>query len=98
MFILKLMGIPETPREHVIKIFRMQREHRFEKIETTLQDLGITPTTYEQFVQGLAAGQAVGGNSFTPPETQVFKLINAMMPPMARLNLFFYKRAQPATS
>ena len=95
VFILKLMGVPETPREHVIKIFSLQREHKLEKVHSTLQELGIQPTTYEQFIQHLVAGQTGEGHSFEPPDSLIFKIMNAIMPLMARLNLFFYQRSHP---
>ena len=46
--IMSLLGVPETPREHVIKIFKMAREHRLDRVHDTLEKLGIRPVTYEQ--------------------------------------------------
>jgi uncharacterized protein YbjT (DUF2867 family) len=80
-----LMGVTATPREHTVKIARLVRERRLEKVHTTLQDLGIQPTTYEQFLRDLLAGRTGGGSSFEPPDSLGFKLVSAMMPVMMRL-------------
>ncbi len=85
--VMSALGVPTTPTEHVLKIFRMQREHKFDKVHTTLQELGIQPITYEQFVRDLVAGCTGGGSSFQPPDTLTVKLLNAMMPFMMRLQL-----------
>lgn len=90
--VLWLLGVPPVPAEHVLKIFRMQREHRMEGTRPTLHDLGITPTTYEQFVADLASGRTGGGNSFRPPETVAARLLAAVMP--AAVNLFFWSRGR----
>lgn len=77
---MKLLGVPPVPTEHVIKIFRMQREHRMESTTSTLQDLGITPIDYAQFVRDLVAGKTGGGNSFQPPRTPLIRVLDAVMP------------------
>lgn len=82
-----LLGVPPVPAEHVLKIFRMQREHRFEETLPTLRELSITPTTYEQFVADLVAGRTGGGNSFQPPNTTLAKALGAVMPTAAKLYL-----------
>ena len=84
---LLLMGVTATPREHTIKAMRMVRDHRVEKVHPTLEELGIQPTTYEQFVRDLVAGHTGGGNSFQPPDTLVFKMLDTVMPVMMRLSL-----------
>ena len=86
-----LMGVTPTPREHVLKIARLQRQHNMGKVESTLRDLGVTPTTYEQFAGDLVAGRTGGGNSFEPPDTLLFRLVSALMPAMMRLALRFQK-------
>ncbi len=85
--VMSVMGVPPAPTEHVVKIFRMQREYKLERVHTTLQELGIQPITYEQFVHDLVAGCTGGGSSFQPPDTFKVKLFNAMMPFMMRLQL-----------
>lgn len=80
-----LMGVPATPREHVATVARLQREHNLGKVESTLRDLGIEPTTYDQFARDYASGKTAGGNSFEPPDTLFAKLISRVMPPMMRL-------------
>jgi uncharacterized protein YbjT (DUF2867 family) len=77
VLIMKLLGVPPTPAEHVVKIFRMQREHRFERTTSTLAELGITATSYERFVDDLVAGRTGGGNSFEQPRGPVGKLFDA---------------------
>jgi uncharacterized protein YbjT (DUF2867 family) len=78
--VMRLLGVPPVPAEHVVKIFRLQREHRMEQTTPTLRELGITPITYEQFVRDLVAGRTGGGNSFQPPDTLVVKLLDRVMP------------------
>jgi hypothetical protein len=68
--------VPPTPAEHVVKIFKMQREHVFESTTSTLSELGITPTTYEQFIRDLLAGRTGGGNSFERPRGPLGKLLD----------------------
>ena len=85
--VMSILGITATPTEHVLKVFKMQREHKFDKAHTTLQELGIPPITYDQFVRDLVAGRTGGGNSFQPPNTVAVKLLNTMMPFMMRLQL-----------
>lgn len=82
---MRLMGVTATPREHVFKIARMVREHRLDRVHSTLSDLGIEPTTYERFVRDLLAGKTGGGNSFVPPSAPVARALSAVMPVMMRL-------------
>lgn len=89
--VMIMMGVTPTPREHVLKIARLQRQHNMGKVESTLRDLGVTPTTYEQFAGDLVAGRTGGGNSFEPPDTLLFRLVSALMPAMMRLALRFQK-------
>ncbi len=91
MGVLLLMGVTPTPREHVMTIARLQRQHNMGKVESSLKDLGIRSTTYEQFAEDLLAGRTGGGNSFEPPDTLFFKLFSAVMPAMMRLALRFQK-------
>ncbi|MEN8240613.1 MAG: SDR family oxidoreductase [Chloroflexota bacterium] len=91
--ILRLMGVTATPREHTIKIARMIRAHQVEKVHPTLQELGIQPITYEQFVGDLVAGRTGGGNSFQPPDTLIVKMLGVLMPVMMRLALRFSGRS-----
>lgn len=85
--VMRLLGVTPVPTEHVVTIFRLQREHKFEETRPTLQQLGITPTTYEQFVRDLVAGRTGGGNSFKPPETAVTRVLDRVMPPLLRTYL-----------
>lgn len=85
--VMRLLGVPPVPAEHVVKIFRLQREHRMEETTSTLQELGITPITYEQFVRDLVAGRTGGGNSFEPPKTLAVKLLDRVMPLAVRAYL-----------
>lgn len=80
MRVMKLLGVPAVPCEHVIKIFRLQREHKMESTTSTLRELGITPIRYEQFVRDLIAGKTGGGNSFEPPRTLPIRVLDAVMP------------------
>ncbi|MBN2567847.1 MAG: hypothetical protein JXB42_00285, partial [Deltaproteobacteria bacterium] len=75
--IMSVLGVPETPAEHVVGVFRMQRENRLEKVHPTLKDLGIPYTPYEQFAADLVAGRTGGGNSFQPPDSLFVKALNA---------------------
>ncbi len=84
---MRLLGTTDTPREHAVKIMQMVRAHRLETVHPTLTELGIRPTTYEEFVRDLVAGRTGGGNSFTPPDTLVFKVLSATMPLAMRLRL-----------
>lgn len=76
VMLMRLLGVPPTPTEHVVKIFRLQREHKFESTTSTLAELGITPTSYEQFVRDFIAGRTGGGNSFEPPQGPMGKLLD----------------------
>lgn len=86
-----LLGVPRVPAEHVIKIFRMLREHRFEETLPTLRELGISPTTYEQFVADLVSGRTGGGNSFQPPDTMFARALGRVMPAAGRLMLLLHR-------
>jgi uncharacterized protein YbjT (DUF2867 family) len=83
----RLLGVSPVPTEHVIEVFRMWREHEFETTTPTLRELGITPTTYEEFVRDLVAGRTGGGNSFQPPNTRLAALLDYVMPLAMRLYL-----------
>ncbi len=89
---LILMGVPAAPREHVLTIAKLQREHNMGKVESGLRDLGITPTSYEQFVSDFLAGRTGGGNSFQPPDTVIARVMGKLMPAMMRLALRFQGR------
>lgn len=91
--IMRILGVPETPREHVVKIMKMTRERRIERVHDTLQQLGIEPTTYEQFLRDMLAGRTGGGNSFEPPNSLVAKAIGAVMPTV--MNLRFRLLGRP---
>jgi uncharacterized protein YbjT (DUF2867 family) len=84
LMIMKLLGVPPAPTEHVVKIFRMQREHEMEATTPTLRELGITPRNYEQFVRDLVAGHTGGGNSFHPPQTLLVRTLDRVMPLLMR--------------
>ena len=92
--VMSVLGVPPTPTEHTLKIFRMQRERRpeIEGVRSTLQDLGIQPITYEEFLPDYIAGKTSGGNSFVPPDTLLVRLMNATMPIMMRMQLRFSRR------
>lgn len=82
---MRVLGVPPTPREHVVKIMRMTREHRFERVHSTLAELGVPPTCYEDFLRDMVAGRAGGGNSFEVPSSPVFRVVSAVMPALLRL-------------
>jgi uncharacterized protein YbjT (DUF2867 family) len=84
---MRLLGVPPTPREHVVKIMRMTREHRLERVHATLARLGVEPTTYEQFLRDLVAGRTGGGNSFEPPKGPLVALLGALLPLALRLRI-----------
>ncbi len=84
---MRLLGVPPVPTEHVVTIMRLTREHRLERVEPTLTSLGIRPTTYEEFVRDLVAGRTGGGNSFKPPEGALARLLAAAMPAATRLRI-----------
>ncbi|MFO7563676.1 MAG: SDR family oxidoreductase [Enhygromyxa sp.] len=86
LMLMKLLGVPPTPTEHVIKVFRMQREHAFHPT-TTLAELGITPITFDQFVVDYLAGRTGGGNSFEPPAGAVGKAIDLLTTAAMKLDL-----------
>ena len=85
--VMKVLGVPETPAEHVQKVFKMQREHRIEMVLPTLQQLGIQPTPYEQFVRDYVSGITQGGNSFPAPDTLFIRLFNAFGVFMVRMQV-----------
>lgn len=89
---LRLIGTTPTPREHAVKIMQLVRTHHYEPALPTLRDLGIRPTTYEEFVRDLVAGRTGGGNSFTPPDTAAFRVLSAVMPHAMRLRLAVERR------
>lgn len=89
---MRVLGVPPTPREHVVKIMRMTREHRFERVHATLAELGVTPTHYEEFLRDLVAGRTGGGNSFAAPSSPVYKIVSAVMPALLRLRFRMFGR------
>jgi len=90
--VMSVLGVPETPSEHVIKVFRMQREHRLEMVLPTLGELGIRPTTYEEFARDYVAGRTTGGNSFRAPDTLKVKLFNLVGVLFLRMQVAMAKR------
>jgi uncharacterized protein YbjT (DUF2867 family) len=90
--IMRLLGVPPTPREHVVKIMRMTREHRLERVHGTLAELGVGPTCYEEFLRDLVAGRTGGGNSFEAPTSAVFTVLSAVMPVLMRLRFRVFGR------
>ena len=92
--VMKVLGVPETPSEHVQKVFKMQREHRIEMVLPTLQELGIQPTPYEQFIRDYVAGRTQGGNSFPAPDTLFIRLFNAFGVFMVRRQVSQIKRKE----
>lgn len=92
----KLLGVPEVPREHVQKISKLVREHGAERVHDTLAQLGITPTTYEQFIRDYVAGKTTGGNSFTPPDTLVVRVVMGLAPWIMRLRVWLGAGRRPA--
>jgi uncharacterized protein YbjT (DUF2867 family) len=89
---MRVLGVPETPREHVVEIMRLTRERRLERVHDTLAQLGIPATTYEQFLRDLIAGRTGGGNSFEPPTGLAFKLVSEIMPRVMRLRFRLFGR------
>lgn len=90
--IMSLLGVPEAPREHVIKIFKMTREHRLDRVHDTLEQLGIRPVTYERFLRDFVEGRTGGGNSFEPPNGGVVKVMGAVMPVVMNLRFRLFGR------
>ncbi len=90
--LLSIMGATPTPREHAIKIARMIREHRLERVHPTLRELGIEPTTFEQFVRDVVSGKTGGGNSFQPPDTFAFRILGRVMPHLMRVRARLQRR------
>jgi uncharacterized protein YbjT (DUF2867 family) len=90
--IMRLFGVPPTAAEHVVRVFEMQREHRWDQKTSTIAELGITPTTYEQFVRDFVEGRTGGGNSFVP-RGFASKLVEAMMPTMMKLQMWVQSSA-----
>lgn len=80
----KLLGVTEVPLEHVLKIARLVREHRLDRVHDTLPRLGIESISYEQFVRDLVAGRTGGGNSFVPPDTLLVRFILRVSPAIMR--------------
>jgi uncharacterized protein YbjT (DUF2867 family) len=92
--LMRVLGVPPTPAEHVREVFRLQREHKLELLSPALQELGIRPTSYEEFARDLVAGRTGGGNSFEPPQTAVVKLLDTLMPLAMRAYLAVRGRAR----
>ena len=95
---MSVLGVPPTPAEHVLKVFRMQREHRLEIVTPTLRQLGIEPTGYEQFLQDYLAGRTVGGNSFQPPDTLRVRLYGLLGRYLLRLRVWQARRRAGASA
>jgi len=72
---------------------RMTREHKLERVHDTLEQLGIRPTTYEEFLRDMVAGKTGGGNSFEAPSSGIAKVIGAVMP--VAMNLRFRLLGRP---
>ena len=89
---IRLLGVPATPREHVVKIMQMTREHRFERVHSTLAELGVPPTSYEDFLRDLIAGRTGGGNSFAVPSSSMIKVLGMVMPALLRLRFWAFGR------
>lgn len=85
--VMKILGVPETPRKHVEVIARLVREHRVDRVHDTLREQGITPTTYDQFLSDWIAGRAGGGNSFQPPNTPLVRALTFVMPKLMKLRM-----------
>jgi uncharacterized protein YbjT (DUF2867 family) len=84
-----MMGVDPVSKEHMIAIMRLVREGRFDPTTTTtVRDLGVTPTTFQIFLQDLRAGRTGGGNSFQPKDTLKLRLMKWMMPLMIRYRLW----------
>jgi uncharacterized protein YbjT (DUF2867 family) len=94
--IMRILGVPDTPREHVVKIMRLTRERRVERVHDTLEQLGIQPTTYEQFLRDLLAGRTGGGHSFELPNSRIARAIGAVMPAVMRLRFELLGRPKRA--
>jgi uncharacterized protein YbjT (DUF2867 family) len=86
---MRLFGVPPTAAEHALVVFKWQREHRWETTTSTLSQLGIAATSFEQFVRDLVEGRTGGGNSFEPRRGFVTKMLEVMMPVAVRLRLRF---------
>jgi uncharacterized protein YbjT (DUF2867 family) len=93
--VMKILGVPQTPRDHVMVIANLVRAHKLDTVHSTLADLGIRPTTYEEFLRDLVAGRTGGGNSFQPPDTLQVRLLTAAMPWMMRARLLFGRPKRP---
>lgn len=91
-WVLSLLGVPETPKEHAVKVMRLAREGRLARVHSTLLDLGIRPTSYEDFVRDLLLRETGGGNSFKPPDTAVFRMLDAAMPAMMKMRFRLFGR------
>lgn len=91
-WVLSLLGVTPTPKEHAVKVMRMVREGRLATVHPTLAELGIQPRTYEQFVRDLVLQETGGGNSFKPPETAVFKVLDAAMPAVMKMRFRLFGR------
>ncbi len=87
LLMMRMLGVPAVATEHVVGVFRMQREHRMEEVVPTLRSLGITPTSYEQFLRDFIAGHTGGGHSFQPPNTAMARLIDRVAPVAVRAYL-----------
>ena len=90
--VMAVLGVPETPTEHVVKIFRLQREKKIEMVLPTLQELGIRPIPYREFAEDYVAGRTTGGNSFAVPDTLGIRAFNFIGVQLMRLRVALAKR------
>lgn len=60
---MRQMGVPDAPREHVIWGFREQESGRFDYVSRGHEAFGITLRTYDDFAADLAAGKTGAATS-----------------------------------
>lgn len=91
---LSLLGVTQTPKEHAIVVMREVREGRLSNVHATLEEIGIQPTSYEQFIRDLRARRTGGGNSFKPPNTMMFRVLDTVMPAMMKMRMRVFGRVK----
>jgi uncharacterized protein YbjT (DUF2867 family) len=91
---MRALGVPEVPRKHVDVAARLVRENRVAKVNDTLIEHGVKPTTYEQFLLDWVAGKTGGGNSFKLPDTRLARALSAAMPKLMKLRIALGGRPQ----
>lgn len=84
-FIMKLLGIPEVPRQHVLLMMEKWRRGRLTKVYKTFETIGISPTTFEEFASDWIKCESGLGESFETPDGTMAKLLNYTMPPFMKL-------------